>query len=234
VTVSALARSARLPRATANRLVESLVSEALLARLADDRIVIGIGLHAITRHATLETVVLDAAHAPLARLATQTSETITLTITQPDGTLAVIRQIDGRHLLGLTNWVGRPVALHATSAGKLALAAADEPARLLGTAPLVRYAHATITDPDTLAAELDTIRRRGWSEIADEYEDGLAAVSVAFRFAGAFAGAVNISGPTTRLDSAARRAAVPALRVAAQRIEQQIDTPDSPAGLQAR
>ena len=222
-TVSALARAAELPRATALRMIESLVAESLLARLPDDRIVIGPGVHSLARAANLTELLVDAARDPLDLLATRTEESITLTVVLPDGSLSLVRQLDGPHMLGLTNWVGRPVALHASSSGKLALAFADE-SRLAAVirAGLPAVASRTITHPEAFRTALQQIRADGWSEIEDEIEDGLAAVSVGIFFDGAMVGSVNISGPTARLTRTVRAAAVPELRRACAQIEQNL------------
>jgi IclR family transcriptional regulator, acetate operon repressor len=242
-TVSALARIADLPRATALRMVESLVAESLLARLPDDRLVIGPGVHTLVRAANLTDLLLDAARHPLEQLSTQTDESITLTVALPDGSLTAIRQIDGPHLLGLTNWVGRPFAQHASSSGKLALAFAERTrVQALLREPLPKVAARTITDPQQFVAELARIRACGWSQIEDEIEDGLAAVSVGVFFDGSLVGTVNVSGPSARFSSAARAATVPALRRTCARIEQNLGghgridpgragTPASPEGV---
>ncbi len=222
-TVSALARDAGLPRATALRMVESLVAERLLARLPDDRVVIGAGLHALARSTNLVEILLDAARGVIEPLAEAVRESVTLTVLLPDGSLEVVRQVDGPHLLGLTNWVGRPFELHASSAGKLALAYAspDRVDALLRT-PLTKVAPATITDPVVLRAELDRIRREGFSEIEDELDEGLAAISVGLFTDGVLVGSLNISGPTRRFGRAARVAALPLLRASCAAIERHL------------
>ena len=221
-TVSSLARAAGLPRATALRMVEALVEERLLSRLGDDRIVIGPGLHALARATSVDEIVLDAAREPLDALAARTDETITLTVAHADGTVEIIRQIDGPYMLGLSNWVGRPFALHASSSGKLALAFGDPTGRARSLLVLDRLATRTITDPADLDRALATVRERGWAEIEDELEEGLAAVSVGFSLDGVLVGSVNVSGPTARLDASARRALVPPLRDACIAIERRL------------
>jgi DNA-binding IclR family transcriptional regulator len=221
-TVSGLARAAGLPRATALRMIEALVDERLLSRLGDDRIVVGAGLHAIARATSMDEVILDAARGPLEALTTRTGETITLTVAHADGSVEIIRQLDGPYMLGLANWVGRPFALHASSSGKLALAFADPTGGTRSGLVLERLAARTITDAAALDRELATIRVQGWAEIEDELEDGLAAVSVGFSLDGVLIGSVNVSGPTTRLGAAARRALVPALRQACAGIESRL------------
>lgn len=215
VSVSALARAAQLPRATALRIIESLVAERLLARLPDDRIVIGAGLIQLARMADLTDLLIDASRDVLETLMVQVHETVTLTVVLPDGTPSVVRQVDGPYLLGLTSWVSRPLPLHASSSGKLVLAhAGPERVAAILRKPLEPLASRTITDLDELRAELTRIREQGWSSIEDELEDGVSSVSMAIVVDDVLLGTVNISGPATRFDARARRASLPALRAA--------------------
>ena len=158
VSVSELARRAGLPRATAARMVEALLAERFLRRMPDERIALGSGLLAIARAAAVDATLLEAAEAPLAALAAVVPETITLTVSRLDGSLEIIRQLDGPRMLGLTNWVGRPFPTHASSSGKLALALGGEAVRRRLPDPLVRHASRTITTQRRLDAEL--ARRR--------------------------------------------------------------------------
>lgn len=219
-SVSALARAAELPRATALRMIESLIAERLLARLPDDRIVIGPGLHHLARTTDLAELLLDCARTPMEVLVERVRESVTLTVVLPDGSLSLVRQLDGPHLLGMTNWVGKPFALHASSAGKLALAHA-EPARLEAflRGPLPRVASRTITDPAQFRAELELVRAAGWSQIEDELEDGIAAISVGMFFDGDLVGSINVTGPSARFTEQARAAALPALQRACTQVE---------------
>ncbi len=222
VTVSELARRAGLPRATALRMVEALVAERFLRRLPDDKVALGSGLLAIARAADPDAVLLDAAEAPLERLAEHVSETITLTVARPDGTLAIVRQLDGPHMLGLTNWVGRPFPVHASSSGKLALALGGAAVRGRLPATLERHARRTIVDHAKLDAELIRVRRSRYAQIVDELEDGLAAISVPVMLDDELVASVNASGPKARFDDAARARALPALREAAADVERRL------------
>lgn len=218
-TVSALARATDLPRATALRLIESLVAERLLARLPDDRIVLGTDLYHLARSADVTELVTDAARGVLEELVTQVQETVTLSVVMPDGTPSLVRQVDGPHLLGLTSWVGRPLPLHASSSGKILLAFSGPQRRAaLLRGPLPRYSARTVTDPDRLEAELQRARADNVAEIVDELEEGVSSMSMGLLVAGDLYGSVNISGPSARFHAARRATAVEPLRAACARI----------------
>jgi len=222
VTVSELARRAGLPRATALRMVEALLAERFLRRLPDERVALGAGLLGIARAADPDALLLEAAEASLTALVESVSETITLTVSHPDGSLEIVKQLDGPHMLGLTNWVGRPFPVHASSSGKLALALGGEAVRRTLPGRLERHASRTITTRTELEAELARVRECSYSEIVDELEDGLAAISVPIVLDGELVASINASGPTQRFDDAARARALPTLREAAANVERRL------------
>jgi IclR family transcriptional regulator, acetate operon repressor len=142
---------------------------------------------------------LELAEASMRRLAEESGETANLYVPTPLGTEA-IGQVDGVHLLGVTNWLERELELHCTAAGKvfLAFGAAELPA-----GELRRRTAATVTDRRRLAGQLDEIRVRGYATIVDELERGLSAVAAPVRDrAGAAVAALSASGASVRLPPA--------------------------------
>jgi IclR family transcriptional regulator, acetate operon repressor len=105
--------------------------------------------------------------------------------------------VDGRHLLGATNWIGRELGLHCTAAGKvfLAFGAVELPEGNLGA-----LTPATITDRARLDGELEAIRDQGYATLVDELEPGLSAVAAPVRDrGGAVIAALTASGASLRL-----------------------------------
>jgi IclR family acetate operon transcriptional repressor len=139
---------------------------------------------------------VELAQPSMLRLAQESGETANLIIPRPTGTEA-IAQIDGSHLLGATNWLGRELGLHCTAAGKvfLAFGAAELP-----DGELVKLTPHTVTDRQALLSELEEIRQRGYATIVDELEPGLSAVAAAVRDrGGAVVAALSASGASLRL-----------------------------------
>ena len=119
--------------------------------------------------------------------------------------VVVVAQADGPRLLGITNWVGRPIDdLHASAAGKLLLAELDDRALTawLRRVKPRRLTARTHTAPRELRDELARVRDQGWAEIDGESEPGLASVAVPVRDAGGgpLVGMLGYSGPSERLD----------------------------------
>jgi DNA-binding IclR family transcriptional regulator len=139
---------------------------------------------------------VELAQPSMRRLAEESGETANLIIPRPAGTEA-IAQIDGRHLLGATNWIGRELGLHCTAAGKvfLAFGAAELP-----EGQLASLTPATVTDRGHLERELEAIRDQGYATIVDELEPGLSAVAAPVRDrGGAVVAALTASGASLRL-----------------------------------
>jgi DNA-binding IclR family transcriptional regulator len=132
----------------------------------------------------------------LRRLAAESGETANLILPRPGGTEAVA-QVDGSHLLGVSNWVGRPLGLHTTAAGKVFLAF---DAATLPDGELESLTPETITDRERLTAELTEVRERGFATIVAELEAGLSAVAAPVREQGeAVIAVLCLSGASLRL-----------------------------------
>jgi len=220
-SVSALARAAGLPRATALRLIQTLEAEGLLVRVpAADRVLLGPELIRLAREVDIGMVLLELARPSLGELSEAVRETVTLSVVAPDGGLDVVHQVDGPQHLVPRSWVGRRFPLHASSSGKLMLSTYDEARVERLKNPLPRVAPSTITSRRALRRELAQVRTQGFATTVDELEEGLAGVSVGiFSEARTILGAVNVSGLGQRFDAAARRRAVDRMRGCVAEIE---------------
>jgi DNA-binding IclR family transcriptional regulator len=221
-SVSALARTAGLPRATALRLIQTMEGERLLQRVpAADRVVLGPELLRLARSVDPGAVLLGLAHEGLARLREEVRETVTFSVVGPDGGLDVVHQEDGPQHLVVRSWIGQRFPLHASSSGKVLLASYDDArlARFLRR-PREALTPATITSAPALRRELDAVREQGFGASVDELEEGLASVSVGMRGDGrALVGVINVSGLSMRFDGAARAGAVERMRALAGDVE---------------
>jgi DNA-binding IclR family transcriptional regulator len=215
-SVSALARTAGLPRATALRLIRTMEDEQLLVRVPDaDRVVLGPELVRLARDVDPGALLLGLARGRLADLCTEVRETVTLSVVAADGGLDVVNQVDGPQLLVVRSWTGQRFPLHASSSGKVLLAGYDD-ARLAAflRRPRAALTPATLTSAGALRRELARVREQGFAASVDELEEGLASVSVGVHGdAGALVGVVNAHGLSLRFDAAARAGAVERMRV---------------------
>ena len=214
-SVSALARAAGLPRATALRLIQTMEREGLLLRVPqDDRVLLGPELVRLARQVDMGTLVREVARGRLGELREAVRETVTLSVVAPDGGLDLVFQVDGPQHLVPRSWVGQRFPMHASSSGKLLLSTFDEQRleRFLRD-PLPALTPQTITTRRALREEIERDRARGYSSTIDELEEGLAGVSVGiFGDSGTLVATINITGLSQRFDEAARGRAVEHMR----------------------
>jgi DNA-binding IclR family transcriptional regulator len=147
------------------------------------------------RYAHADRDLTEVAEPAMRRLAAESGETVNLMVRSAGGAEA-IAQVDGRHVLGVSSWIGREVPDHASAAGKVFLAyGTEKPAE-----PLERLTARTIVHSEQLERELVAVREHGFATIVDELEMGLAAVAAPIRDSGGeVVGALSVAGPTARL-----------------------------------
>jgi DNA-binding IclR family transcriptional regulator len=221
-SASKLARTTGIPRSTVARTLGTL-AELGFVEESRDGWVLGYELVRLARNADPHRQLVDAAYPALARLRDDEAESTLLAVPQGRPGMEILLQLDAERHVGVANWVGADVPLHASSAGKLILSDLEEEEldAWLDTAKLDAYTVRTIDDRIALREELGRVRRQGWAELVDELEDGLTSVSAPVRGQdGSLAGAIGVSGPTFRLGRPRRRALLPRILATAGEIEQ--------------
>jgi DNA-binding IclR family transcriptional regulator len=109
----------------------------------------------------------------------------------------------GPSTLAIYDWVGSLTPLHATSSGKVLLAAlsADDRDRILKETGLPARTPRTITNRGKLENELIKVARDGYGLALEEFEIGINSLSVpVYNHQGIVIGAISISGPAFRFD----------------------------------
>ena len=175
-SVPALARTCGLNRATAWRLLKTLQARGLVTvDEATGRYALGLTALELGGAAG-PGALIAAAHPVLERVSQQTGETASLAMPGMGG-LTYVDEVTPPAVL-TASWLGRSVALHATSTGKalLAFLPVEEMRRALAD-DLRRFTDTTITSADALAAELVATRERGYGTCAGELESALYGVS---------------------------------------------------------
>jgi IclR family acetate operon transcriptional repressor len=184
-SVGELAQRSGLPKSTVSRAVSALERRGLLQRDGARRSVRpGPVLLGLARRGVPDADLVDLAGLILQGLSDASGETINLAVPTPLG-VEHLAQVDSRHFIGSTNWLGRRVEYSTTAVGKVFAA--------FGAAP-PELDHAI---PD---AVLETTRARGYAIAVGELEPGLAAMAAPVRDAGGeTVAALSISGPDHRL-----------------------------------
>lgn len=94
---------------------------------------------------------------------------------------------------------------YGTAVGKVLLAdlSDDELSHYLEQFPPQRYTDHSVTDPNEIRRELESVRRQGYAVSCDEVAMGVSAVAIPIRdLAGATVGGFGASAPTARMDAA--------------------------------
>jgi IclR family transcriptional regulator, acetate operon repressor len=199
VTFTELAAATGLAKSTTSRLLLALERNGLVRRDAAGRFRPGEMFVRFAWRGGAEAGLTEVAQSYLDRLGRATGETVNLGVGRGD-MVEQIAQVDSVYLIGATNWLGRPVPLHCSAAGKVLLACGTA---TLPPGRLERRTEHTITSRAALEAELAGVRRRGYGVIDGELEPGLVAVAApVYRDGGAVVAALSVSGPGTRLTPA--------------------------------
>jgi IclR family acetate operon transcriptional repressor len=192
-----LAQDAGLPKSTASRLLNALERNGLVeqqgerGRFRAGPVVVRFAGGLAGRN------LVELAQRPMSALADATGETINLGVAGHGG-VEHLSQVEGKHFLGTTQWVGRTVPYHCSANGKVLLAYSAARTPLEG--PLEPLTSRTIVVPARLQSDLTKIRREGFAGAIDELELGLSAVAApVFDENGDVVAALSVSGPTLRL-----------------------------------
>ncbi len=208
-SLSDLAEETGLPKTTAFRLLSALESEGLVRKSAEGGYRLGSEMIALGGRAMRANELRTVAHDPLRALARQTGETTTLEILRPDGggrlTTLVIDETLGRYRVGITQYIGSRLPVHATSTGKAMLAFGPEQVvKEVLKYRLTPFTGKTLTTAADLREALPSIRRRGFATAEGELEAGvMAAAAPIIDHLGGVLAAISIVGPSIRVDRAA-------------------------------
>ncbi|MBC7723844.1 MAG: IclR family transcriptional regulator [Burkholderiaceae bacterium] len=203
-SVSEIATAVDVHRSTISRLLAVLETRGL-GEVAGSRgrYRLGLGILRLAGGVRRDLDVSEQGAALSAELAVRLGETVNIAVLRGDSAVN-IHQAEGGGAITVNSWVGRPTPLHATSSGKVLLAALP-PADLddlLGRR-LDAFTAATITDPGDLRAELAATRENGFAVTVGELEEGLNAVAApVYGPGGIVIAALSVSAPGYRMAAA--------------------------------
>jgi IclR family transcriptional regulator, acetate operon repressor len=234
-----LSRELSLSKPTTFRLLGALEDAELVIRIEPAGIYrLGPGAIELGARAQRANPILSAARPELEALTRETGETSSVEILAGASTF-ILDEVQGGHLIGTSPSAGTRWPAHATSTGKVLLAAAQEQeprlarrlaheagGRLAGLTP------ATIRSASQLAAELTRVARQGYSTAVNELEEGYVALGAPVRrHDGQIVAAISLGGPATRFTASQVPRLVRPLREAAARISRRLGWPhDAGAG----
>ena len=177
LTLSEAAELAGLTRATARRILLTLEHLGYVKsngrRFAPTAKLLSIG------YAYLSSLDLwEVAEPYMEELAKQTGESCSASIL--DGPeIVYVARVPSKRVMAIALSVGSRLPAHATSMGRVLLAALpdDELEQFLAETPLEPLTERTITDPGELRAAIAEVREQGWALVDQELETGLRSVA---------------------------------------------------------
>ncbi len=199
LTLSEAARLTGLTRATARRILHTLValgymsSDGKVFRLRPRVLELG--------YAYLSSLTLPQVAMPhLERLAADAHESASVSVL--DGIdIVYVARVATKRIMTVAIALGTRFPAYATSMGRVLLAGQGDEwlAGYLASTTLRALTPYTITDPDVLRDELAAVRARGWALVDQELEEGLRSIAVPVRNpAGDVVAAVNVSASAGR------------------------------------
>ncbi|SEE76220.1 IclR family transcriptional regulator [Ruania alba] len=202
-TLVRLARELGVHKSTVLRLNEDLIRHGLIEPAGGrSGYRLGAGcLRLAAAAATAATLDVSQVAQPVCdRLAEELEETCNVAVLR-EGMAVNVCQAEASTAIGTRNWIGQSTPPHATSNGKVLLAALDEGAlRAALPARLERFTSRTVTARATLRQTLREVRAQGFAVAAEELEEGLNAVAAPIRdFTGAVVAALSVAGPGYRM-----------------------------------
>jgi DNA-binding IclR family transcriptional regulator len=198
--VTGIAERVRLPKSTVARLLDALVAEGAVERVAEGTDYrIGERLVSLAAGVQPTRSLIALARPHLASLAAATGEASGLSIA--DGDLVhYVDQEDSPHPVSIRDWTGTRFPMHAVSAGLVILAhrRPDQVERYLA-GPLERLTGATVVDPGALRERIARARVDGFAWTSGEVAEGISSVAAAVADEmGEVIGAVHVHGPSYR------------------------------------
>lgn len=164
--VSELARRLELPKATAQRILVTLAEAGWIHQTGTDITRWRLTPRALTvaQRASDDASLREVAREHIIELGRATNETVHLSIRDGLRGMVLIDRVDCDQPIRTWRPIGSVSALHAGSTGLAAIAHLPETEldEFIGQG-LERFTDTTVTDPDTLKAELAEIRTRGYS-----------------------------------------------------------------------
>ena len=201
--VSEIAEEMGVHKSTVSRLLGSLLSREIVRQNNDrGKYQLGFGILRLASAIPGRLSLVHEARPVLERLADDYKETVNLAVLRSNYAVNV-DQAMGPSTLATYDWVGSLTPLHATSSGKILLAAlpAEERGEILKKVGLPARTPRTVTDRAALETQLLDVSRDGYAVVHEEFEIGLTAIAVpVYNHLGTVIGAVSISGPAFRFD----------------------------------
>jgi DNA-binding IclR family transcriptional regulator len=200
--LSTLVESTGYPPATIHRILKVLVRRRYVRQYpASRKYMLSLKCLELSSRVKDNLEIITAARPVMQKLVEKTGETVNL-VSFEDMEAVYIDQISNtKSLLRMFTRVGARVPLHSSGVGK-AFLSGRPPAEALEyfrSTKKVRYTKNSLLKEDEFLRDLEATRTRGYAVDREEFEDGVGCIAAIITQNGQVAGAMSISGPSSRL-----------------------------------
>ncbi|HEX5912810.1 MAG TPA: IclR family transcriptional regulator, partial [Rubrobacter sp.] len=178
--VSEIAEEMGVHKSTASRLLASLDQRGMVQQNSErGKYQLGFSILRLANSIPGRLSLVREARPILEALADQYKETVNLAVLRSNYAVNV-DQAMGPSTLSTHDWIGSLTPLHATSSGKVLLAAltSEQRQKILKETGLFAQTARTITSKQELEKELLEVGRSGYAVVSEEFEIGLSAIAV--------------------------------------------------------
>jgi DNA-binding IclR family transcriptional regulator len=231
IGVTELSRLTGLSKAATHHLLQTMESRGFVLQSPHTATYqLGWALHELGARVSAGVDVARVVRPYLDALARETGESVLLGV-RVEGAVLYLDRGDATGGFNMIAAAGVRSPLHSNASGKLLLAFMDEASiREYLEGPLESFTPHTLSDPATIRAQLDVIRRDGYATCWQERELGLCSVAVPIRdHTGRAAAALTVAGPAGRITPAEVDRHVRLLRGAIREVEPQLGADRLPA-----
>jgi len=197
-----LSKETGLPKATALRILSTLVEQGYVARDDSDRYSLTLRMFTIGSRALKNVDLLDVANPVAERLRDETGETVHIGILESNHAVYILKR-ESLYTIRMNSRVGRSIPLYCSAIGKVLLAdrTDEELAAYAEAEGLKRYTPKTICTLEDLKKEVRQVRENGYAFDDEEHEEGIFCVAAPIKDTyGDTVAAMSLSTPTFRLD----------------------------------
>lgn len=235
LTAKQVADRSCLPVSTVHRFLTNLEAAGFL-NCTVNVYHLGIACFAIGQAALSQLDIRRVSLPYLQELNRQTRETVHLTVRH--GAVAVyVEKLDSTEQLRIYSRIGAAVPLHCTAVGKVMLAymRLEDQDRFLPQLTLKRFTPNTVGNIQQLKAELQRIRRNGYSCDLEEHELHIRCVAAPiWDHAGFVNASLSITAPIVRMPVSRLRQLAPLIQAAGMQISRELGYPPAPVRTQPR
>jgi IclR family transcriptional regulator, acetate operon repressor len=226
LTLSELSADTGLNNSTCHHLVSTLMTRGYIGQNPRTReYALGNKVFDLSDARARQFDFVDVAMPVLRELNQKTGEAVHLAIIQARE-LVTVAKLDSLHAVKVdSGFAGKTNAAHATASGKAILAwlPESEQRAIVDARGMEAFTADTVTDLDTLRAELALVRRHGYAQDNEEFQPGVVCIGAAIRnHTGGVIASISCSTPTMRASEERSAELIERIKQAAATLSQEL------------